>query len=102
MPALSSGASKTGEDRYFTCVTARRRTPVTLSIRLFRCCRVRVLWRWILPLTPEKLQDDVEGFLRELLRGHVSAILHDFELRARKGREEPLSNIQGAFSSAGK
>ena len=36
VPAYSPGASKTGEDRYSTCVTVRGRTPATLNIRLYR------------------------------------------------------------------
>ena len=36
VPAYSPGASKTGEDRYSTGVTARRRIHVTLNIRLYR------------------------------------------------------------------
>ena len=41
------------------------------------------------------LQLEMKGFLRQLLRWYVSAILHDFELCVRKGREEPLSDVQG-------
>jgi hypothetical protein len=36
VPAYSPGASKTGEDRYSTCVTVRQRIPATLNIHLYR------------------------------------------------------------------